>query len=152
MGLVGGGLFHLIKGAYTSPSGARLPGGISALKTRAPVLGGNFAVWGGLFACCDCTLTAVRMKEDPWNSICSGAITGGILASRAGAKAAGTSALIGGVLLALIEGMGIMMTKFMAPPMPGEEAGVGVGGAGPPVNDITAPPDLGMMGMGGGGG
>lgn len=43
---------------------------------------GNFAVWGGLFSTIDCGLVAIRKKEDPWNSITSGALTGGILAIR----------------------------------------------------------------------
>ena len=43
---------------------------------------GNFAVWGGVFSSIDCALVAVRKKEDPWNSITSGALTGAILAVR----------------------------------------------------------------------
>ncbi len=43
---------------------------------------GNFAVWGGLFSAIDCSLVYVRKKEDPWNSICSGAATGAILSVR----------------------------------------------------------------------
>ena len=43
---------------------------------------GNFAVWCGLFSSLDCTLIAIRNKEDPWNSITSGAMTGAILAAR----------------------------------------------------------------------
>jgi import inner membrane translocase subunit TIM17 len=35
-------------------------------------------VWGGLFSTFDCTLVAVRKKEDPWNSIAAGAMTGGL--------------------------------------------------------------------------
>ena len=101
-----------------APAGARLAGSLSAVQARAPVLGGQFAVWGGLFACCDCTLTAVRQKEDPWNSIVSGAATGGVLAARAGPRAMASAAIVGGVLLALIEGMGIMFTKMTAPPSP----------------------------------
>merc|ERR1719253_1007669 len=91
-----------------------MAGSLSAVQARSPVLGGQFAVWGGLFACCDCTLTAVRQKEDPWNSIVSGAATGGILAARAGPKAVASAAVVGGTLLALIEGFGIMMTKMFA--------------------------------------
>jgi hypothetical protein len=59
-----------------------------------------------------------NMQEDPWNSIISGAATGGILAVRAGPRAIASSAAVGGILLALIEGMGIMFTKLMAPPVP----------------------------------
>lgn len=62
--------------------GERLVGSLSAVKARAPILGGNFAVWGGMFGAFDCTLAAIRQKEDPWNSILSGAMTGGCLAIR----------------------------------------------------------------------
>lgn len=118
MGNIGGGMWHTIKGARMAPVGARFAGSLSAVQARAPVLGGQFAVWGGLFACFDCTLTSFRQKEDPWNSIVSGAATGGVLAVRAGPQAAASAALVGGVLLALIEGMGIMFTKLTAPPSP----------------------------------
>jgi hypothetical protein len=37
-----------------------------AIKARAPVLGGNFGVWGGLFSTYDCTVKSIRQKEDPW--------------------------------------------------------------------------------------
>ncbi len=43
---------------------------------------GQFAVWGLLFSTFDCSLAAIRRKEDPWNAIGSGAITGGLLAIR----------------------------------------------------------------------
>lgn len=43
---------------------------------------GNFAVWGGLFSTFDCCLIKLRNKEDPWNSIGSGALTGAVLAAR----------------------------------------------------------------------
>jgi import inner membrane translocase subunit TIM17 len=123
-----------------APTGARFAGSLSAVQARSPVLGGQFAVWGGLFACCDCTLTAIRQKEDPWNSIVSGAATGGVLAARAGPRAMASAAVVGGVLLALIEGMGIMFTKMMAPPVPTaddyEQA---------MRQDITAPPTAGGL-------
>jgi len=131
MGAVGGGMFHFIKGFKNAPKGGRFRGAVSAVKARGPVLGGGFAVWGGLFACFDCSITAVRQKEDPWNSILSGAATGGILAARAGPRAMGTSALVGGVLLGLIEGMGIMLNRALEPAPQQDYA---------PEQDITAPP------------
>ena len=79
---------------------------------------GNFAVWGGLFSSFDCTLVAIRRKEDPWNSIISGAATGGVLAARGGWRAASRSAAVGGVLLAMIEGLNIFLTKMMADQTP----------------------------------
>jgi import inner membrane translocase subunit TIM17 len=62
MGCIGGGLWHVIKGARMAPVGARLIGGLAAMQARSPVLGGQFAVWGGIFASCDCTLTYYRQK------------------------------------------------------------------------------------------
>lgn len=109
MGAIGGGMWHMIKGARMAPTGARFAGSLSAIQARSPVLGGQFAVWGGLFACCDCTLTAIRQKEDPWNSIVSGAATGGVLAARAGPRAMASAAVVGGVLLALIEGESLFL-------------------------------------------
>ena len=138
MGSIGGSAFHTIKGSYNSTKGARLTGAVNAVTSRAPILGGQFAVWGGIFACCDCSLTAVRQKEDPWNSIVSGAATGGILAARAGPKAMASAAVVGGVLLAMIEGMGIAFTKMMSPQMPGPEEMAAMGAV-----DPTAPPTLG---------
>ncbi len=114
MGAIGGSIFHSVKGARNSPRGARMRGALDAVKLRAPILGGSFAVWGGLFTTFDCTLQGLRGKEDPLNAIASGAITGGVLAIRSGPRAAGKSAVVGGVLLALIEGMGILLTRVLS--------------------------------------
>ena len=116
----------------------------SHARLPAAVYFGGFLVlvWGGLFACFDCSLVAVRHKEDPWNSILAGAATGGVLAARAGPKAAGKNALVGGVLLALIEGLGILITKMMAPPMASKDD-LKHGGADPtlpPTQPGLAPP------------
>ncbi|XP_041632367.1 mitochondrial import inner membrane translocase subunit Tim17-A [Drosophila kikkawai] len=116
MGCIGGGVFQAIKGFRNAPSGIsrRLIGSMIAIKTRSPVIAGNFAIWGGMFSTIDCTLVHFRKKEDPWNSIISGAATGGILAARNGVPAMAGSAIIGGVLLALIEGVGILFTRISA--------------------------------------
>lgn len=114
MGAIGGSAFHFLKGIYNSPKGERFLGGTQAVRMNAPRVGGGFAVWGGLFSTFDCSLVYLRQKEDPWNSILSGAATGGLLQVRQGIRAASRSALAGGVLLALIEGAGIMMNKFVA--------------------------------------
>ncbi|CAO3588390.1 unnamed protein product [Absidia cylindrospora] len=109
------------------------------MKARAPVLGGNFAVWGGLFSTFDCGLKGIRQKEDPWNSIMSGALTGGVLAARGGAKAATISAVVGGGLLALIEGIGIGISRWTAeqnrPVMPQVSGFLGMIW----MNDLTPP-------------
>lgn len=127
MGAIGGAIFQSIKGFRNAPSGMnrRVIGSLSAIKQRSPIIAGNFAIWGGMFSTIDCTLVHFRRKEDPWNSIISGAATGGILAARNGLPAMAGSAVIGGVLLAIIEGVGILFTRLSAdqfkPPNPNFE-------------------------------
>jgi len=116
MGAIGGSAYYGFKGYRNAPKGARLAGSLSMIKLRAPVIGGNFAVWGFLFSTFDCTYAHLRKRDDPWNSIMSGATTGGILALRAGWKATATNAVIGGVLLALIEGMGYGIQRMLPQP------------------------------------
>jgi len=118
MGAVGGGAVNLVKGFYNSPKGYALAGGLEAIRREAPKIGGSFAVWGGLFSAFDCTLVAIRRKEDPWNPIMSGALTGGVLQLRYGLASAGRSAAFGGFLLAVIEGISIMLTRVTAPQPP----------------------------------
>ncbi|PNW77806.1 hypothetical protein CHLRE_10g452650v5 [Chlamydomonas reinhardtii] len=133
MGAVGGGIWHLIKGTRNSPSGYRTRGAIEAVRREAPRLGGSFANWGLTFALFDCSLQYVRKKEDPWNAIGAGAMTGGFLQLRFGLGSAAKSAMFGGFLLALIEGLGIALTKLTSPPPPGlPMQPMGPGGPGGP--------------------
>jgi mitochondrial import inner membrane translocase subunit TIM17 len=101
------------------------------------VLGGNFGVWGGLFSTFDCTIKGIRKKEDPYNAstsldlcdllhsviksnlerrliVLAGFCTGGALAIRGGYKAARNSAIMCGIFLAVIEGVGIGFQRMMA--------------------------------------
>ncbi|KAL0943582.1 mitochondrial import inner membrane translocase subunit [Colletotrichum truncatum] len=114
MGAIGGTIWHGIKGFRNSPYGERRVGALSAIKMRAPVLGGNFGVWGGLFSTFDCAIKSTRQKEDAWNAIGAGFLTGGSLAFRGGFKAARNGAIGCAVLLAVIEGVGIGFQKLMA--------------------------------------
>ncbi|XP_046896149.1 mitochondrial import inner membrane translocase subunit Tim17-B isoform X1 [Hypomesus transpacificus] len=126
MGATGGGVFQSIKGFRNAPVGVRhrLKGSANAVRVRAPQIGGSFAIWGGLFSTIDCGLVRLRGKEDPWNSITSGAMTGAVLAARmvlhcshissGGPLAMMGSAMMGGILLALIEGFGILLTRYTA--------------------------------------
>jgi mitochondrial import inner membrane translocase subunit TIM17 len=151
MGAVGGSFFHFIKGTYNSPNGMRLAGGAQAVRMNAPRVGGSFAVWGGLFSSFDCAMVYARQKEDPWNSIVAGAATGGFLAMRQGPAAAGRSALMGGILLALIEGAGLMLNRVLSnpqnlPPLAADDpnltaamAGGGGGFPGLPQAPVTPP-------------
>jgi import inner membrane translocase subunit TIM17 len=131
MGAVGGGAVNLVKGIYNAPIGRRFPNGLDAIRREAPKIGGSFAVWGGLFSAFDCSLVALRHKEDPWNPILSGALTGGILQVRYGFASAARSAAFGGLLLGLIEGVSIMLNRMTAP-MPEQSLPMdAAGGLGP---------------------
>jgi import inner membrane translocase subunit TIM17 len=50
----------------------------------------------------DCTLIAIRKKEDAFNQIAAGAMTGGLLAFRAGMRVAFKNAMFGGMILGSI--------------------------------------------------
>jgi hypothetical protein len=78
-----------------------------------------------LFSSFECIISHARKKEDLWNGIMSGAATGGVLAARAGLKAAGKNALMGGVLLAAIEGLGVLAQRMVAPMMEETQQAVG---------------------------
>ncbi|KAL2069992.1 hypothetical protein VTL71DRAFT_14672 [Oculimacula yallundae] len=134
MGGIGGAVWHGVKGFRNSPYGERRIGALTAIKARAPVLGGNFGVWGGLFSTFDCAVKGIRKKEDPYNAIIAGFFTGGALAVRGGYKAARNSAIGCACLLAVIEGVGIGFQRMMAentrlevpqPPPPAETGGTG---------------------------
>ncbi|CAH8520365.1 unnamed protein product [Schistosoma turkestanicum] len=114
MGTIGGSVIHFYKGYRNAPSGytKKLVSALANSRQRAPISGGGFAIWGGMFTAVDCSLVFARQKEDPWNSITSGAITGAVLAIRHGPTAMVGQALVGGVILAIIEGLGIMMNRF----------------------------------------
>ncbi|CAN8256616.1 unnamed protein product [Cochlearia groenlandica] len=104
-GAIGGSVFHFVKGTYNSPNGRRFIGGAQAVSMNAPRVGGSFAVFGGLFSAFDYAMVYIRKKEDPWNLIAAGAATGGFLSMRQGFAAATRSAVMGGVILALIKGV-----------------------------------------------
>ena len=115
MGTVMGGIFHYLKGAKNAPRGERLRGGFEAMRQRGPVIGGNFAVWGGLFSSFECLLMKMKgtEKEDMTIAVTSGALTGGLLAIRGGTGAIIRNAAFGGLFLALIEGCSHALQSFM---------------------------------------
>ncbi|XP_023178784.1 probable mitochondrial import inner membrane translocase subunit Tim17 3 [Drosophila hydei] len=124
MGCIGGSMFQYMRGFRNSPTGfiRSLYGGMDSVKMKTPAIAGSFAVWGATFSTVDCTMVYYRQREDSWNSIVSGAATGGILAARNGMKAIGNGALVGGLVLAMIEGAGAAVaTIYAAQPSSGTE-------------------------------
>lgn len=67
VGLVGGTIWHSVGGMRNAPKGHRISQAITRVQVRVPTTAGAFAVWGTLFSCFDCTIVAIRQKEDPWN-------------------------------------------------------------------------------------
>ncbi|XP_036673807.3 probable mitochondrial import inner membrane translocase subunit Tim17 3 [Drosophila suzukii] len=116
MGTIGGSLFEFLKGFRNAPSGVRrgLYGGFDSVKMRTPAIAGSFAIWGATFSTVDCVLVSYRQREDAWNSIASGAATGAILAARSGLRAMANSALVGCLVLAMIEAAGAAVATINA--------------------------------------
>lgn len=114
MGAIGGAIWHGIKGWRNSPMGEKRAAAMMAIKARAPVSGGNFGAFGGLFSIYDCMVKGVRRKEDPWNAIIAGSFTGASLAIRGGWKSARNSAIGCAVFFALIEGVGLTLSRMLA--------------------------------------
>lgn len=102
MGCFAGCIAYFIRGMWFSPKKEKFYGGIVLLKKRAPVLGGSFALWGGLFSLTECSLIHLRNKEDFLNPIAGGFLTGGVLAIRAGTRIAFRNAIMGGIILGMI--------------------------------------------------
>uniref|UniRef100_A0A2K6M0A3 Mitochondrial import inner membrane translocase subunit TIM17 n=2 Tax=Rhinopithecus TaxID=542827 RepID=A0A2K6M0A3_RHIBE len=109
VGVIGGGVFQAIKSFCNAPVGIRhqLRGSANTVRIQVPQIGGSFAVLGGLFSTIDCGLVQLQGKEDPWKSITSGVLMGGPLAMVA-------SVIMGDILLALIESVGILLTRYTA--------------------------------------
>lgn len=114
MGVMGGAVWHGIKGFRNSPYGERRLGMLSAIKARAPVVGGNFGTWGGLFSFYDCGIKAIRKREDAWNAVIAGFCVGGSLAVRGGRRQMLNSAITCGIFLGILEGVGMMFQRYMA--------------------------------------
>ncbi|CAF1290270.1 unnamed protein product [Adineta steineri] len=114
LGTIGGTLFHSIKGFRHAPSGQyrRLIGSLNAVKQRASRAGVSFGAWGCIFSLIECNFVYIRKKEDPWNSILSGAATGAILQARQGPVPMVGAAIFGGFILVMIEGAVILFNRY----------------------------------------
>ena len=73
------------------------------LSKRAPILGGNFALWGLIYSSTECALIKLRHKDDSINSIVGGFTTGYMLSCRGGWKCALSNGIIGAIMLGAIE-------------------------------------------------
>ncbi|CAD5221655.1 unnamed protein product [Bursaphelenchus okinawaensis] len=113
MGLIGGSIFHSVSAYRNAAKNKKLVSMFAELRLKSPLTGGQFSAWGGMFSTIDCTLVAIRKKEDSLNPIASGSLTGAILSIRSGPRIMAGSAILGGTVLAMIEGMGVLMSRYM---------------------------------------
>lgn len=107
-----GALWYFVKGSYYAVRRERIKGGLALLRSRAPILGGSFAMWACFFSISSCIMVYIRQREDPVNSIIAGFTTGFILAIRGGVRNAIRSAIIGGLFLGIIEGMMVIHQQY----------------------------------------
>ena len=111
-------LHHLLSNSYTgafnAPKRQRMYSGLCHVRNRAPFLGGNFGLWGGIFSSMDCLLISYRQKDDWMNAPIAGGITGAILSIRGGATVAFKQGMAGVAILLLIEGVGAIFGQYAA--------------------------------------
>eukprot|EP00039_Didymoeca_costata_P024902 m.11842 g.11842 ORF g.11842 m.11842 type:complete len:174 (+) comp4533_c0_seq1:105-626(+) len=114
MGAIGGSVWSAIQGYHNSPKHLRVSEMVKAVRHRAPIYGGGFAAWGFLYSTYDCSLMGIRGKDDMWNSVASGFLTGGTLAVRTGPKSMLRNAVVGGAILGVIEGIQLLLVNMFA--------------------------------------
>lgn len=112
IGAILGTFWYLAKGAYYSVPKERIKGGLVLVRQRAPILGGAFAMWAGIFSATSCVMVYIRKKEDPINSVVGGAATGFILAIRGGVRRAIPQAIFGGIFLGVIELVSVLFISY----------------------------------------
>ena len=83
IGLTGGTAWYGLKGARNAPRGALLAGARSGILLNVPGMAASFGVWGLAFSTGECALKWARGREDPFNGIGAGFISGMVLSARA---------------------------------------------------------------------
>lgn len=86
LGLLLGSMWNFMKGAYSSPSKERIWSGVLMAKRKAPIYGGNFASWMGLFGFWQCSFLYLTDNDSHMNQILAGAFTGGMVNLKGGFK------------------------------------------------------------------
>ena len=112
IGVILGGFWYMAKGAFHSVRDERIKGGLVLIRKRAPILGGSFAMWAGLFSVSSCAMVYLREKEDPLNSVVGGAVTGFLLSIRGGIRRAIPHGIFGGIFLGVIEVVSVLFVSY----------------------------------------
>mmetsp|Transcript_43198 Transcript_43198/g.99593 ORF Transcript_43198/g.99593 Transcript_43198/m.99593 type:complete len:147 (+) Transcript_43198:65-505(+) len=108
VGCCGGFGTTFVQSLRNNPSGHRLSGAFAAARSRAPHLGGTFAMWSGIFHCFECAVVKRHGDVEPARrniidaGIC-GFMTAGLLSVRHGPRAASMNAVMGGFMVVLVD-------------------------------------------------
>jgi import inner membrane translocase subunit TIM17 len=113
LGLILGSMWNFMKGVYISPAKERIRGGILLAKRRAPITGGNFASWMGLFGFWQCSLLYATGQDSHANQILAGALTGGMVNLRGGWKYAQRGFFSGALFIGVFNMIEVLVTKKM---------------------------------------
>lgn len=89
-------------------------GGIQLLKKRAPMLGGNFCAWMGLFGTFQCVMLYLTKKDTHMNQVVAGGMTGATINIRGGWRYAFRGGIQGAIFIGVFNIMEIFMTKNQA--------------------------------------
>ena len=112
IGIIGGTIWHAVKGARAAPKGEKWMGMMFNVVKRAPRTGLAFASWGGSFSILDCVISQfIRRKEDIWGPIIAGTIVGASLPVRRGRSAMILGGIGGFVILSAIEGLQVYLSN-----------------------------------------
>lgn len=121
MGCIGGFLWHGVQSFRNFPKGQRLAGSLATASTKAPTLGGHFAQWAAVYSSVECVITqrhGTPNSRTAMDGIASGFFTAGILSARFGTKIAGRTAVVGGLVLAVVEAVAYSFRRTPHQPPP----------------------------------
>ncbi|KAL5704136.1 translocase of the inner membrane [Ranunculus cassubicifolius] len=107
IGAIGGSILHYGKGFLRPKTGTgRLRGGFQNIQRKAPLTAGCWARFTIVYSLVENAVAHVRKKEeDPYNTIITSFVTGGLLACRKGLAATAASSLGFGLVGILGEGV-----------------------------------------------
>ncbi|KAH7334058.1 hypothetical protein B0J17DRAFT_631567 [Rhizoctonia solani] len=117
IGVIGGSLAYAVKGALSSPKGARMEGAIHALDVESRAQNPatrNFWAWVGLVSAFGCVITSYRRNHDIWTGVFSGAGASGILSANRGPRGALSGALVGASIMGTYGYMAYIYEEYTA--------------------------------------
>ena len=82
MGVLIGSASYFVQGAFYAPRRQRLIGGVKLARDKAPLFGGQLAVWCGCYMFSSGLIRMYRGIDDKWNAVVGATLTGFLLTIR----------------------------------------------------------------------